>query len=84
MVPTRRKWLSTGERGENAGRRLQHLAVVREMRIVGKVDFRKLPTYAAELTVTLRPGWDREDLNAVVFVQERRGRRILAAGQSHL
>lgn len=72
---------SAVERGENAGRRLRHVAVVRELRVIGKVDFRKVESFMAEPTITLRPEWKRERLNAVVFAQERRGRRILAAGQ---
>jgi hypothetical protein len=67
-------------RGENSGHRLRHTGVVRQMQIIGQVDPGKASTFASDATVTLRPAWKRGKLNAVVFIQEHRGMRILGAG----
>jgi hypothetical protein len=53
--------------GENGGRTLHHAAVVRELRQVGS-----LQSGAIETTVPLKleKDWKRNDLRAVVFVQQ--------------
>lgn len=65
--------------GENAGHRLRHAAVVRSFGVIGRVD----PNGAngGELVSTLRlpHEWKRENLRAVVFVQERDTFRITGA-----
>ena len=66
-------------RGGNAGRRLQHVAVVRQMQIIGKVEPVPAGTYSSDPMVTLRSEWNGGKLNAVVFIQERRTKRILGA-----
>jgi hypothetical protein len=67
-------------RGENSGRRLRHTGVVRQMRIIGRVEPDQVATFTSDPDVTLRPEWKRGKLNAVVFIQEHRGMRILGAG----
>ena len=67
-------------RGENSGRRLQHFAVVRTMKVIGKVKPGKATEFTAQPTVSLHRDWKRGNLNAVVFVQEQRARKILGAG----
>lgn len=66
-------------RGGNAGRRLQHVAVVRQMQIIGKIEPVPAGTYSSDPMVTLRSEWNGGKLNAVVFIQERRTKRILGA-----
>ncbi len=67
-------------RGENAGRHLQHLGVVREMKVIGHVEPGKSGEFVVDPAVPLRREWKRGNLNAVVFVQEQRAKRILGAG----
>jgi hypothetical protein len=64
-------------RGENAGAQLDHRAVVREMRILGTV--KSDGSFSAEPNERLAMNWKRENLRAVVFVQERANRHILGA-----
>jgi hypothetical protein len=64
--------------GENAGRALEHNGVVRKLLPLGKVD---AGPAGFSSTVAVHPDrdWNRANLRAVVFVQERRSRHILAA-----
>lgn len=64
-------------RGENAGDQLDHRAVVRELRILGRVD--SAGSFAAETDVKLPKDWKRENLRAVAFVQDRSSRDVLGA-----
>jgi len=70
-------------RGENAGRRLQHTAVVRRLARLGSHR-----QGAGELqhtaTVALDAGWNRQRLHLVAFAQERRGGRVVAVGMKSL
>lgn len=69
------------KRGENQGRKLSHVAVVRELRVVGKVGDNG--RFEKEVSVPLASEWKRENLTAVVFVQEP-GRRVLGAARLSL
>jgi hypothetical protein len=70
-------------RGENSGRRLTHAAVVRRLSIIGSVDSDK-GEFSAEPTARIERDWKRENLKAVVFVQERASRRVLGAAAIQL
>lgn len=65
------------KRGENHGRTLTHAAVVRSMTAIGQVAADGTATVHAE--IPLGADWRRERLKAIAFVQEQRGRAILAS-----
>ena len=65
-------------RGENAGRSLRHIAVVRQFKVIGSVNT-AAGAFTAEPIVTMANGWKRDNLRAVIFVQERASRRVLGA-----
>ena len=67
--------------GENAGRHLSHSAVVRELIPIGTVTG---GVFDASPSVTLKPGWRRGHLHAVVFAQEQASRRIVGASEISL
>jgi hypothetical protein len=67
--------------GENRGRTLTHAAVVRRLATIGEATG---PTASAETTVALSPEWQRDGLNIVAFVQQRRDRGIVAAASVRL
>ena len=71
-------------RGENTGRRLAHVGVVRSLRPLGGLPEEPGTSFKAETEVPVEKGWRRENLRAVVFAQERRTRRVLAAGSVKL
>lgn len=68
---------SAVKRGENAGEDLHHAAVVRSIRKIGEAKAGDQTSFSGDATVTLRAQWKRENLHAVVFVQEKKSRRIL-------
>lgn len=70
---------SSVSRGENSGRRLTHTAVVRQLGVIGTAMSGKGEAFTASPVVTLSPNWKRENLRAVVFVQERNSRKVLGA-----
>jgi hypothetical protein len=71
-------------RGENAGEDLHHAAVVRSMRKLGEAKAEGDTSFAGDATVPLQREWKRENLRAVLFVQEKQSRRILGAAEIRL
>ena len=67
------------KRGENAGRALDHTGVVRELSRAGSIGKNSSVEASLSAVVHVKPEWKRANLRAVVFVQERRSRRVLAA-----
>jgi hypothetical protein len=68
-------------RGENHGRTLTHAAVVRSMITIGQVSE---GTASARAAIPIAADWQREHLKVVAFVQEQRGRAILASAAAPL
>lgn len=66
-------------RGENSGRFLHHSAVVRELDVLGHIGAHD-EALVTEKSINLSPGWRRENLRAIVFVQQRRSHRVIAVG----
>ncbi|HVS88537.1 MAG TPA: DUF1223 domain-containing protein [Candidatus Acidoferrum sp.] len=70
-------------RGENAGEDLHHAAVVRTLRKLGVANARDPETsFSGEVKVSFDRGWKRDNLRAVVFVQEKKNRRIVGAAET--
>src|SRR5262249_31099092 len=67
--------------GENHGRTLTHAAVTRFLSQVGETS---AGTGSARMTLPLARDWQHNRLNIVAFVQERRGRTVLATAIRHL
>jgi hypothetical protein len=65
-------------RGENSGRRLTHAGVVRRLTKIGDLSAATQP-FAAEPLVEIDKGWRRENLRAVVFLQEHTSGRVVGA-----
>jgi len=69
-------------KGENAGRRLPHTAVVRSLRWVGQAKHGE--TFTAELDVPPQKSWKPADVRAVVFLQDKSSRKMLGAAEMPL
>ena len=67
---------SSVARGENKGRNLSHIAVVRKLASLGKIDLSKGAGFNARQSVRIEKSWKRENLKAVVFVQERKSKQV--------
>ncbi len=69
-------------RGENAGRRLRHVGVVRSWRTIGRGS--KTESFAWSQKVTLDSSWKRPDLHAVVFAQGHDSGHVYAAATTKI
>ncbi len=66
--------------GENQGRRLEHVGVVRHLDKLGAA--RKAASF--DQVIELDPGWNRAKLRLVAFAQDQRDRRVVALGSIDL
>ena len=72
-------------RGENAGRNLSHASVLRSLRRVGNADSHADGnSFHGDAYLKLKSAWKRENLTAVVIIQEKKSRRILGAASLKL
>lgn len=62
-------------RGENSGKKLDHMSVVRELRSLGMIKPEE-STFTSETTISKNPAWKSENVKLIVFVQENVSRRI--------
>jgi hypothetical protein len=69
------------KRGENAGEDLHHAAIVRSIQKIGEAKAGEETSFMGEVNAAVQGEWKRENLKAVVFVQEKKGRRILGAAE---
>lgn len=67
------------QHGENSGRRLRHVAVVRSFGVIGNLDPREKANLSLHPTLKFPSNWKRQNLHAVVFVQERATQRVIGA-----
>lgn len=68
--------------GENSGHQLVNSAVVRKIKLIGKLDARPDANFHAQPSVEISSAWKRTNLRAVVFVQLRDSHRILGAAET--
>jgi hypothetical protein len=64
--------------GENKGRNLKHAPVVRSFGVIGKMEARN-PALKLSSTLQLPTDWKRENLRAVVFLQDKKSKKITGA-----
>jgi hypothetical protein len=81
LALTESNLLSSVARGENSGRKLAHSAVVRKLIKLGTADG---STFNAERSLDLNSSWKRQNMKAVVFVQEKSSRRVIGAATTEL
>jgi hypothetical protein len=65
--------------GENAGRNLQHAAVVRRLTNIGKLKAGE--TFDAAPAIKLSKSWKPENMRAVVLLEDRATRKVLGAAE---
>ena len=84
LAVTENELTSNVSRGENSGRVLYHGPVVRSFGVIAKLDSRGSNRGAITNTLRLPREWKRENLRAVVFVQERDSYKITGAAEAEL
>ena len=83
-------WLAVAEnnlqssvtRGENAGEHLRHTAVLRTLRKIGVAEPGKDTSFEGAGNVRLDASWKRENTLVILFLQEKKSRRILGAAET--
>ena len=81
IVMVTERGLSTEvKRGENQGKVLSHAPVVRYLATIGHIPDGASGGTASAGDIALAPEWRRDRLAVVAFVQQQRGRTILASG----
>ena len=70
---------SSVKAGENLGKELQHSPVLRELKVIGVIGKNGQEGFTGQPAVKLDSKWNVGNLRAIVFVQERKSRRILGA-----
>ena len=71
------------KRGENAGKNLEHISVVRELKAIGKIEANS-DNYEQTAAFSLQPDWKKNNLKYVIFIQENASRKILGIGKAVL
>jgi hypothetical protein len=72
-------------RGENAGEDVHHAAVVRALRKIGIANAKDPETsFTGEASLAFDRSWKRDNLRAVVFVQEKNGHQIVGAAETKI
>jgi len=67
--------------GENSGRELHHVAVVRTLGLAGTLDPSER-SWSRSIHLDLDPSWHRDRLHIVGFVQDRQSKAVLGAAQT--
>jgi hypothetical protein len=83
LAVTESRLTSSVARGENEGRTLRHTGVVRSLVRVVQIEAKR-GGYVAELEVQAQRGWNAQNTRAVIFVQDRKTRRIVGAASCSL
>ncbi len=73
--------VSNVDSGENAGKKLEHIAVVRELRKLGHIKPNDT-AFSVETHLEIKENWVKDNLKIVVFVQENSSRKIYGMQQT--
>lgn len=70
--------------GENSGVDVHHSAVVRSLRKIGSADPGKDPAFSGAPLIKFDKNWKRQNLRAVVFVQQKHSHHVLGAAAARI
>jgi hypothetical protein len=81
LAVTENNIVSNVSGGENGGSRLEHSSVVRRLTPIGTVEG-GAAKFDVVANLEFDAAWKAENLNIIVFVQENKGRKIIAIGKA--
>ncbi|MDP8243771.1 MAG: DUF1223 domain-containing protein [Candidatus Hinthialibacter antarcticus] len=84
VAATEDKLASDVTRGENQGRVLKHHAVVRTIKRINQISTKQNAPVAKQVSLSIKPGWQRNNLRAVVFIQNLTNGAIIGAASKRL
>jgi hypothetical protein len=70
---------SSPNKGENNGTKLRHTGVVRSLTSLAHIDVKRSASYSADAKLNPNPEWRQENLQYVVFLQDRGSRKLIGA-----
>jgi hypothetical protein len=79
LAVTEENLYSNVSSGENAGRRINHAAVVRSLKVIGTIRGWQGEAFTTQPVLSLENSWKKDHLTVVVLVQDKDNRRILGA-----
>jgi hypothetical protein len=77
------KLKSNVKSGENAGKTIEHLSVVRELKPLAKIEA-AANVFEQETAISLQPEWKAENIKLIVFVQENESRKVWAISKTQM
>jgi hypothetical protein len=75
---------SSVSRGENTGRTLRHVAVVRRLRALGRAWLDERGTVTQEVTIDLDPAWRRDRLHVVAWAAAAPNGQVLGSTRAQM
>lgn len=67
--------------GENSGRKLPHISVVRKLEVIGELSSAD-KSFTETVPIPSDPSWKKDKLKYIVFVQETASGRVTAVGKA--
>ena len=84
LAVTEGKLSSNVTDGENAGHKLLHSSVVRNLSVVGQIDGGGKKDFNATTLISIDKKWNKENLRAIVFLQDKSSHQVLGASALNL
>ncbi len=73
---------SSVNQGENTGRELNHIATLRSLHKIGVAETNAPQSFKGDPVVKFNSHWDPANVHVIVFVQEKKSRKILGAAST--
>jgi len=84
LAVTESKLSSNVTDGENAGHKLAHTSVVRNITPIGQIDGDGKKDFNATTLISIDKNWNKDNLRAIVFLQDKTNHQVLGAGVLNL
>jgi hypothetical protein len=79
LAVTESKLSSNVTDGENAGHKLLHSSVVRNLSVIGQIDKDSKRDFNATTLISIDKNWKKDNLRLIVFLQDKSSHQVLGA-----